>query len=112
LYRGYEYNFPLISILTNIHGGKLATKYSFAELEPKNLVLTSIKKAEDSDALILQFYDALGIDAKAMLTLFRPVRKAVLSNFLEEDGESVKVEKNRITLDVKKNSVVTLKVTF
>ena len=112
LNRGYEYNYPLISLQTNAHGGKLAGTYSFAALEPKNLVLTSIKKAEDSDALIVQFYEALGTDAKATFTLFKPVKKAVLSNFLEEDGEPVKVEKNKITLDVKKNSVVTLKVAY
>jgi alpha-mannosidase len=112
LNRGYEYNYPLISLQTNAHGGTLAGTYSFAALEPKNLVLTSIKKAEDSDALIVQFYEALGTDAKATFTLFKPVKKAVLSNFLEEDGEPVKVEKNKITLDVKKNSVVTLKVAY
>jgi alpha-mannosidase len=112
LNRGYEYNFPLIPILTNAHSGKLASEYSFAKLEPSNLVLTSIKKAEDSQALIFQFYDAHGIDSKATLMLTQPAKKAVLCNFLEEDGEPVKVDKNKIILDVKKNSVMTLKVTF
>jgi alpha-mannosidase len=112
LHRGYEYNFPLIPVLTDAHFGKLAGKYSFAELEPQNLVLTSIKKAEDSNALVMQFYDALGRDTKAILTMFQPVKKAVLSNFLEEDGGPVKVQKNMIQLDVKKHSVITLKITF
>jgi alpha-mannosidase len=110
--RGYEYNFPLISLLTDVHPGKLANVYSFAKLEPANLVLTSIKRAEDSHALILQFYDALGIDSGASLMLSQPAKNAVLCNFLEEDGERVKVEKNKIMLNVSKNSVITLKVTF
>jgi len=110
--RGYEYNFPLISILTDTHSGKLASEYSFAKLDPANLVLTSIKKAEDSDALVFQFYDALGVDSKAILLLSQPVKNAALCNFLEENGDPVKVEKNKIMLDVKKNSVITLKVSF
>jgi alpha-mannosidase len=112
LNRGYKYNYPLISMLTDAYGGKLASKFLFAELEPQSLVLTSIKKAEDSNVLVMQFYDAFGLDTKAILTLFQLVKKAVLINFLEEDGESVKVKKNKINLDVKKNSVATLKITF
>jgi len=110
--RGYEYNNPLIALPEEIHKGKLPVANSFVQLTPDHLVLTTIKKAEDSDAWIIQWYDARGENSQAMLTLPQPLKKVVVSNFLEEDGASVDFGKNLVQMNTKKNSVVTIKVYF
>jgi len=110
VHRGYEYNYPLLAVTTNVHKGSLAEAHSFVRLEPANLVLTTIKKAEDGNDWIVQWYDAMGSDSKAVLTLPAPVRKAVRSNFLEEDGPPVHPDRNRLEVDTPKHSVVTVKV--
>ena len=51
------------------HKGKLPLGQSFVHIEPENLVLTSIKKAEDSDVWVIQWYDALGAATDGVLTL-------------------------------------------
>ncbi|MBM4162761.1 MAG: alpha-mannosidase, partial [Ignavibacteria bacterium] len=110
--RGYEFNYPLIGVMTDAHKGALPEKNSFVQLQPSNLVLTSIKKAEDSDAWIIQWYDARGEESQAILTLPRPVKRALLSNFLEDEGKELTAEKNVVRVNTKKSSVVTLKVNF
>jgi alpha-mannosidase len=110
--RGYEINNPLIVAPTTNHAGKLPESSSFARLMPANLVLTTIKKAEDSDAWTIQWYDSKGEDSEAILTLPQVPKQVVLTNFLEEDGPSLAFEKNVVKVPTKMNSVVTVKIIF
>ena len=110
--RGYEINDPLIAVMADRHKGKLGPSQSFVQLSPGNLVLATLKKAEDSDAWIIQWYDAKGTDAEATLTLPKQPVKVMMTDFLEEDGTPVTFTKNVVKVQTRKNSVVTLKVTF
>jgi alpha-mannosidase len=110
--RGYEYNCPLLAFEGESHAGKLPQEQSFITLGPPNLVLTTVKKAEDSGAWIIQWYESAGEDANAVLTLPRVPAKVLGSNFLEEDKDPVPFEKNVVKVATKKHSFVTLKVTF
>lgn len=110
--RGYEYNYPLIVTSTDAHKGKLSETKSFVQLSPSNLVLTTIKKAEDSNAWVIQWYDAEGKDTEGTLTFPQTPRRVVSSNFLEEDGTPIGVMKNAVKIKTKKNSVMTVKVYF
>jgi len=110
--RGYEFNNPLIAVMTDAHKGKLPETNSFVRLSPSNLVLTSIKKAEDSDAWVIQWYDSGGEESQATLLLPRVPKNVVRTNFLEEEGSPVTAEKNLVRVNTKRSSVVTLKVYF
>jgi alpha-mannosidase len=110
--RGYEYNNPMIAFLSEKHGGKLSLAHSFVQLEPENLVLTTIKKAEDMDAWIFQWYEVNGKESEAVLTLPQVPRKVVTSNFLEQDVSPIMAEKNVVKVKTMKNSIVTLKVYY
>ncbi|HTR80164.1 MAG TPA: glycoside hydrolase family 38 C-terminal domain-containing protein [Bacteroidota bacterium] len=110
--RGYDFNNPLIVMMTTAHKGTLSGSGSFVKLEPSNLVLTTVKKAEESDAWIVQWYDTRGVQSDAVLTLPRAPKSVVLSNFLEEDGAPIPFTKNVVKVETKKNSVVTVKIRF
>jgi alpha-mannosidase len=110
--RGYEFNYPLVGILTDIHKGDLPLQQSFVQLAPANLILTGLKKAEEGDAWIVQWYDAMGESSTATATFPRAPKKVVRSNFLEADGDVIPVENNAVRVPTNKSSVVTLKVYF
>jgi alpha-mannosidase len=108
--RGYEFNTPLLTVKTGAHRGKLPAAQSFVSITPSNLVLTSIKKAEDGNAWVLQWYDVTGESSRAVLSLpFHPSR-AVISDFVEEDGAPVEVKGNAITVLTIPHGIVTVKV--
>jgi alpha-mannosidase len=108
--KSYEYNYPLLTETTTVHDGDLPAEYSFIKLEPANLVLTTVKIAEDNNDWVIQFYETSGKNSRALIDLpFMPV-KVFISNFLEEDVKEVEIKNNKIAVDVKKNSVVTLKI--
>ena len=110
--RGYEFNYPLIPVMGTTHKGKLPLGQSFVHIEPENLVLTSIKKAEDSDAWVIQWYDAKGTGADGVLTLPQEPKNIVQTNFLEDDGTPLSFVKNTVKVRTEKNSITTIKVTF
>ncbi|HLX11197.1 MAG TPA: glycoside hydrolase family 38 C-terminal domain-containing protein, partial [Bacteroidota bacterium] len=109
---GYQYNTPLIAYSTDAHKGKQTGEHSFVSLEPSNLILTVVKKAEDSNAWVLQWYDSEGKTTDATLTLPQTVKKAVMSNFLEEDGAPLTASGNTVKAKTKSHGVVTVKVWF
>ena len=110
--KGYEFNYPLIAVINSIHSGSLPELKSFIKLDNDNLVLTTIKKAEDSEAIILQWYESEGRDTDAKLILPETPRKVIMSNFMEEDGNQAFFEKNLVIIPTKKNEVKTLKIYF
>ena len=110
--RGYEYNNPLIPVVTDSHTGSLPAAYSFLKINPSNLVLTSIKKAEDSEAWIIQFYDSQDQKSLATLEFPRTPKKAMVSNFLEENGPPLIIKGKTLTVPVRARGVVTMKVSY
>lgn len=110
--RAYEYNNDLIACPTGTHKGSLPAENSFIKLEPENLILTVLKKAEDSDAWVCQWYDASGMETDGTLTLSKPPVKVVSSNFLEDEGAPVPFKGNMVSVKTKKNGITTVKIYF
>ncbi len=110
--RGYEFNNPLIAVVSDPHKGTLPPSHSFITLSPANLVLSTVKKAEDSDAWIVQWYDASGQDSEAHIQLPQKPKKVLMTNFLEEDGEPIQTNGNTLTVRTKKNSIMTVKIYY
>jgi alpha-mannosidase len=110
--RGYEYNTPLLATFTGVHAGTLPAKQSFVRLTPANLVLTTMKRAEDSRAWVIQWYETSGQNSTAELELPATPKSARLTNFLEEPGAPVTITGNRIRVNTPHNGVQTVLVEF
>jgi alpha-mannosidase len=80
--RGYELNYKLITMQLDQHQGSLPAQYSFLKVEPDNVVVTSLKKAEDDNALIVRYFDWAGAKAEVKLA-FPGIKKAADSDLME-----------------------------
>jgi len=111
--RGYEFNTPLLTVLTDRHKGSLPPVHSFVELSPSNLILTSVKRAEDDPgAWVFQWYDSAGEETTAVLTLPREPAKVYTSNFLEENGEELNVNNREVEMPMHRSGISTVKVVY
>ncbi len=110
--KGYAYNVPLVVATTDRHKGPLPSSHSFISLTPSNVVLSTIKRAEDGKAWIFQLYEAQGTPVQAELVLPQTPVSASLSDFLEDPGTMVPFKGNRITIGVGKNQIITLRIQF
>jgi alpha-mannosidase len=83
---------------------------SFAGVDDPNLVLDTIKRAEDSDALVLRLYEAHGGRGRARIRLAPPIAAACRASLLEEDGEPLELDGGSIVLPYRPHEIVTVKV--
>jgi len=67
--RGQEFNNPLIAVAATSHTGTLPHSQAFLRVEPENMLLSALKKAEDSDDLILRCFESTGAAGNARITL-------------------------------------------
>ena len=64
--------------------------FSLVSADAPNLIIETVKKAEDDDALIVRLYEAYGQRGQAALTFGRPVKSAVEVNLMEQETEETK----------------------
>lgn len=92
-------------------GGKPGESFSLASLNVPNVVLETVKKAEDGDGVILRMYECENARTPVTLTFNRPFASAESCNCLEEpDGEPVKVDGNKASFLVKPFEIKTIRI--
>ena len=116
---GIAANSPLIAagtVATNPEADLPETK-SFLPFSAANLVLSAMKTAEALDhptggreSVILRVYDIEGRDVETALEIVGPVRRAVRTNIIEEEGEPLKTSAGRFVLPVGHHAVETVKL--
>ena len=67
--RTAELNQPPIVLVETYHKGSLPQMGSYLLIEPENIVLSALKKAEDNDDMILRCYETAGIATEAKICL-------------------------------------------
>ncbi len=82
--QGYELNYPLRPVETQPHAGSWPMTHSFAAVEPANVIVTALKKAEDSDDLIFRFYEFEGKSTEVKLHLPEAAASAAETNLMEK----------------------------
>ena len=110
--RGYELNSPLIPARASNHQGPLPPEHSFVGLEPDNVVLTAMKKAEDDDSLILRFYEWSGKETDAKLHFHTEVKSAADTDLMEKPIAVLAQQNGVVSVHTKPYEIKTVKVQF
>jgi alpha-mannosidase len=110
--QGIQPNNPLIAVhkLGNDPAADLPESLSFLSLSAPNVVVSTMKKAEDGDGVILRVFDIEGRDAEARLAFFVPVKGAERVNMIEQDPAPLKPGKNGYVLKVGHHAIETVRL--
>ena len=102
---GYAFNHPLVPVGTTVHEGEAPTESSMIELQTPNVMLSGVKQAEDSDALIVRLYEIEGRETKAKVWVcpeVAPVGAPVVeTDLLEQPLATSTAKRDGETLTVK-----------
>jgi alpha-mannosidase len=75
-----------------------------------NLVLSALKKAEDSEEVMLRFFESKGEETMAEIQLFRNIERATVANLLEQEEYELRPDRNKLKFQVKPFEIVTVKL--
>jgi len=81
-------------------------------LEPDNLIISALKKAEKENAVILRFFETKGERCKALLRVPAQIKAAKCVNLLEEEESELAIQDGKLEMKVKPFEIVTLKLLF
>lgn len=83
---------------------------SFASVDAANVVLETVKLAEDGNGVVLRMYESENALTKTKLTVNTAFTKAYVCNLLEEEEREADVIGKEISVTLKPYEVVTIKV--
>lgn len=108
----YNVNFPLYAVPVKAHEGNLPSEYSLVNCDKNNIVIETVKIAEDSDSVIVRAYETWNAKTPAALTFASNIKEATECNLLEEEDEAVAYEGNTLTATFKPFEIKTFKIKF
>ncbi len=109
---GYSLNVPLYCTKTDAGSGELASSWSLINTDKSNVIIETVKKAEDSDALIVRLYETWNMRTSCSVKFGKEVASASICNLLEEKDEALEVVGDIASLEFKPFEIKTLKVIF
>jgi len=111
--RGWEYDYPLEAVVTTAHPGSLPAEFSFASVEPRNVTLTAVKKAEDANALIFRAYEWAGKETTAEFHVPPGATSATVTNLMEKpEGQPLTITGDTIKVPIHPYEILTLRVDY
>lgn len=105
---GYELNVPLRVIGKT---GDTTVPTSLLTVNAPNVIVEAVKKAEDSDALIVRLYEAHGKAVTAEVRFADAIASAELVDLMEEHPEEVEVNGTAVSVPFRPFEVQTVRVT-
>ena len=102
------------SLRTNMifDGQTLACKegktYSFASVSHDNVVLDTVKQAENVEGTVLRFYECQNARTKATVTVPTTFTKAYATNLLEQVEQELTIVDGKVTFTIKPYEIYTI----
>lgn len=108
---GYELNVPLYPrFLSGAASGRLPAKKAYFTCAQDNVVLDTIKRAEDGRGIIIRLYESCGSKTTAAVTSALPFQYAAECNLMEQEERELPVLENGISFTIKPYEIKTFKL--
>jgi len=109
---GWATGNPLIAVRVNgKREGTFDKKTSFCQVDKPNVLLLTLKRAEDRDGIIVRLIETEGKDVTATVTLpHLTIKKAYLTNLVEENTARLIYSTHKVTAPVKAFGITTIRL--
>jgi alpha-mannosidase len=102
-----DLNLPLVPAHGNLPAG---SPRSLVEIDTRQVIVEAIKRAEDSDAVVIRLYEAWGRSCRARIKTTLPAKRAWLCDLLERERTEVEVRNGQLVLELTPFKILTLKL--
>ena len=100
----YNVNVPAYVVA----GGEEGKSYSFASVSHDNVVLDTVKQAENGEGTVLRFYECQNARTKATVTVPTTFTKAYATNLLEQVEQELTIVDGKVTFTIKPYEIYTI----
>lgn len=105
-HEAYRLNQPAIAYA----GGTFGENYSLASINKSNIIIETIKHAEDGDGIIVRMYESENSRTKAELTFNKSIASVDECNCIEEKKSAFAFVGNRIPFSIKPYEIKTFRI--
>lgn len=102
-----DLNAPLRVVKSGLAAG---AQRSLIAVDRAQVVIEAVKRAEDSDAIVVRLYESWGGRCRVRLRTTLPARRAALCDLLERERVEVAVKNGELELDLTPFKILTLKL--
>jgi alpha-mannosidase len=102
-----DLNAPLRVVPSGLLAG---SQRSLVELSTRQVIVEAIKRAEDSNAVVVRLYEAWGGRCRARLRTTVPAKRAWLCDLLERERSEVEIHDGELELELSPFKILTLKL--
>ncbi|NLU90645.1 glycosyl hydrolase-related protein [Chitinophaga sp. Ak27] len=109
---GKQQNQPLRALVVDIPQARngLPSSYSFASTNADNVLITTIKKSEDENNIVMRLVDMQGKKTDAKIDWFGAINGVTRTNIIEEEDQPMKKTAAGIMLTVPPYSIETIRI--
>lgn len=108
--KAYNFNLPLYAKVETPHAGDLPQEFSLVTLDQENIILETVKKAEDSDDLILRLYEGYNKRTKVRLNFGLEINQVMECNLMEKESKAISTKGSGFSCEFRPYEIKTFKV--
>ena len=110
---GYEYNYGLHAVQVESHTGSMPAEFAYVTVKPENVVLTAMKKAEDTNSLIFRVYEWAGKSSDVQFHVPKGAISATVTNLMEKpEGAALTIAGDTVTAPIHPFEILTVRVDY
>ncbi|ERI94455.1 glycosyl hydrolase family 38 protein [Clostridiales bacterium oral taxon 876 str. F0540] len=108
----YSLNIPLYNKVSEEHSGSLPRILSLAKTDRDNVMIEVVKKAEDSDDLIIRLYECHNKRSKVNVTIFKDILSVIECNLMERELQNIDFQGKNFSFEIKPFEIKTFKLSL
>ena len=101
-------NVPMTAVEINAKETGLPSQYSLVNIAAENVIIDTVKCAEDSDSIIVRMYETYNRRTKTNIAFGFEVQSCYISDLNENPIRELKIKNNSVELEIKPFEIVTL----
>ena len=106
----YKLNAKPVCREITAQSGSLPEEFSLVSVNSENVIIETVKKAEDDDGIIIRLYEHGNRRETVCLTFGFPATEVFVCDLMETEQGTLAVADNTVSFDVKPFEIVTLKI--
>jgi alpha-mannosidase len=106
----YNLNCPMYATVEEAHSGSMSGEYSLISLDCENVIVDTIKKAEDSEDIIVRLFECYNRRSKVRASMHKVIERLAECDLMENETEVRHCEGSSFEFEIRPYEIRTFKL--